>query len=471
MEEKKEKRFRILTSNTYFRWGFTIFCAGALLVLFYQVVSNFTGFKTGISDLRTIISPFIYGFVMAYLLSPVYNYVVRKCYPVFEKKTKKKKTALTISKVLATIIALVVLLGIVAGLLSLLIPQVADSVRTLTATLPNRFEQLNIWLDKVLGGMGNQDIAENIDHFVGDMQDNLLNWLQDTFLPGVGSFMQRLSNGVLVTIKTFFNVIIGVIACAYFLNGKENFRAQFKKVINAFFSKERATAIHDFFSYTNRTFGSFITGKIIDSVIIGVLCFVAMSIMKLPYPILISTIVGVTNIIPFFGPFIGAIPSIAIIFIVSPVQALYFLILVIVLQQLDGNIIGPAILGSSIGIGSFWVMFAIVIGGGLFGFIGMVLGVPIFALIYHYAGMFVGRKLGKKGQPQWTKDYLEYDQYEIDKDALLMEVENAEPPEKLLDKIKKHKEEQEKNQELDDAARELETMEKTIEAGDDEGII
>ena len=471
MEEKKEKRFRLLTSNTYFRWGFTIFCAGALLVLFYQLVSNFTGFKTGISDLKTIVSPFIYGFVMAYLLSPTYNFVVRKCYPVFEKKTKKKRTALIISKVIATIIALVVLFGIVAGLLALLIPQVADSVKTLTATLPNRFDQLNLWLDDILGGMGNQNIAENIDHFVGDMQDNLLNWLQDTFLPGVGSFMQRLSNGVLVTIKTFLNVLIGVIACAYFLNGKETFRAQFKKVINAFFSEERAKGIHDFFVYTNKTFGGFITGKIIDSFIIGILCFIAMSILKLPYPILISTIIGVTNIIPFFGPFIGAIPSIAIIFIVSPVQALYFLILVIVLQQLDGDIIGPAILGNSIGIGSFWVMFAIVIGGGLFGFIGMVLGVPIFALIYYYAGMFVGRKLGKKGKAQWTKDYLEYDRYGIDKNALLAEAEQEEPPEKILDKIKKLKEEQERNQELDDAALELETLEQTIETGDDEGIV
>lgn len=421
MEEKGKRRIEKLAETRYFKWGATLFCVGALIVLFYRLVNYFPGFKSGLGDLWTIISPFIYGFVMAYLLTPVYNFVVRTLYPVLSAKMEKKRTAFTVSKSIATVISLLVLLGVIAGMLALLIPQVIESVRILTATLPERFEQLNGWLDGILAEFENQNIAEKINHAFSEMQGNLLAWLQDTFLPGVGSFMQRLSNGVIVTIKTVLNIVIGMIACAYFLNGKETFRAQIRKLSLAILSEKRADEVHDFFVYTNKTFGGFITGKIIDSVIIAVLCFIAMKIIGLPYPILISTIVGVTNIIPFFGPFIGAIPSLAIIFIVSPIQALYFLLLVIVLQQLDGNVIGPAILGNSIGIGSFWVMFAIILGGGLFGFPGMILGVPIFAVIYYYMNRAVAKRLESKGKKEWTKDYIDFDPYGIPKEEILNE--------------------------------------------------
>ena len=454
MEDKGKRKIYKLAETKYFKWGATIFCVGALLVLFYRMVSYFPGFKSGLGTVKTILSPFIYGFVMAYLLSPVYNFVVRKLYPILSKKVEKRKNALTISKSIATVISLLVLIGVVSGMLALLIPQVVESVRILTATLPERFDQLNNWMDGILANFENQEIAEKINHAFGEMQDNLLAWLQDTFLPGVGSFMQRISNGLIVTIKTVLNMVIGVIACAYFLNGKEIFRAQFKKVSMAIFPEKRANEIYDFFAYTNKTFGGFITGKLIDSVIIGMLCFIAMKIIGLPYPILISTIIGVTNIIPFFGPFIGAIPSLAIIFIVSPVQALYFLILVIVLQQLDGNVIGPAILGNSIGIASFWVMFAIIVGGGLFGFPGMVLGVPIFAVIYYYMSKLVARRLDDKGMKEWTKDYIDYGQYGIPNEEIL----NEEYPEEAVIKEADPEETQEAIEEVSQ-----ETIEEAIE--------
>ena len=166
-------------------------------------------------------------------------------------------------------------------------------------------------------------------------------------------------------------MLLGMIACFYFLNGKEKFKAEIRKTIIAVFSHRHANEIFDFAAYSNRTFGGFINGKIIDSLIIGVICFVAMSILRMPYTILISTIVGLTNVIPFFGPFIGAIPSTVVIVLVDPVKALIFLVLIFLLQQFDGNILGPAVMGSKVGLASFWVMFAIIVGGGLFGFIGM----------------------------------------------------------------------------------------------------
>ena len=424
MSDKREKRFKGLTETQYFRWGVTIIVAGVALLLVYFLISHFSWVKSTLGKLLSILSPFIYGLVMAYLLSPIYNFIIKKTYPIIQKKVEKKTTVLRISKVIASAVSVIILIGVVGGLLALLIPQLIESIRALTATLPERFDQLNVWLDGILSGMGNQGTAESIDHMVSDLQDNLLSWLQDTFLPGVGSFVQRVSTGVILTIRTSFNMLIGVIACVYFLNGKETFKAQANKFILAFFKEERAHRIHDFFVYSNKTFGGFVTGKIIDSAIIGVLCFIVMRIIGLPYPILISTIVGVTNIIPFFGPFIGAIPSLFIIFIVSPVQALYFLILVIVLQQLDGNIIGPAILGNSIGIASFWIMFSIILGGGVFGFIGMVLGVPIFAIIYYYLGRYLDERLEKKGLRQDTTHYVTFDKYDIDTEELIEEIRN-----------------------------------------------
>jgi len=421
MDEKPRWRIKSITSTSFFWWGLTIFTVGALLVLFYHFLTNYSGFRFGLTKFKNILSPFIYGFVMAYLLSPIFNAVIRRLYPKLEPKTKTKKTALTLSKVVATLVCLAVLFGVVGGMLALLVPQVIESIRGLTATLPGRFDQVSSWLNEILAGFENQEVAESINNGFNEFQDHILTWIQDTLLPGVGSFMQRLSTGVMVTIRTAFNIIIGVIACVYFLNGKEKFRAQFKMIISAFFSEKRATGIYDFFAFSNKTFGGFITGKLIDSLIIGVLCFVAMRIVGLPYPILISTIIGVTNIIPFFGPFIGAIPSIAIICIISPMQALYFLILVVILQQLDGNVIGPAILGNSLGIASFWVMFAIVVGGGLFGFLGMVIGVPIFAIIYYYLSRYVDKRLKEKELDAKTKDYLSYEKYGLEAEVILNE--------------------------------------------------
>ena len=204
----------------------------------------------------------------------------------------------------------------------------------------------------------------------------------------------------------------------YFLNGKEKFRAQIKQVIAAHFSRATASEIYNFGNYANHTFGGMINGKIIDSLIIGVICFIAMSILKLPYAVLVSTIIGVTNIIPFFGPFIGAIPSAILIFVMNPLQALYFLIMVFFLQQLDGNVIGPRILGGKVGLSSFWVMFAIIVGGGLFGPIGMLIGVPVFAIIAYYFDRYIKKRLKDRGCTTNPYNYTDFNKYDIDKNEV-----------------------------------------------------
>ena len=251
------------------------------------------------------------------------------------------------------------------------------------------------------------------------IEDGVLNWVQSDLMGRIGTYMETISTGVIITLKTALNVVVGVIACVYLLNSKEKFRAQLKKAILATTSKSVSDEIFDFGNFANRTFGGFINGKIIDSAIIGVICYASMTLLHLPYPALVSTIVGVTNVIPFFGPFIGAIPSAIIIFLVSPLQSLYFLLLILVIQQLDGNVIGPTILGETTGLASFWVMFAIIVAGGMFGFIGMVLGVPVFAIIYYYAGRYIRRKLERKEMPQDTNEYIEFNKYDINRKDVL----------------------------------------------------
>ena len=310
-------------------------------------------------------------------------------------------------------------------MVALVVPQLFDSVSRISATLPSAFNRFVTWVEKYTTNMGNQALAEQIEDAVDSLRENVVTWVQDILLPGVGTLVQRVSTSVLLTLRRMLNMVLGLVACVYFLNGKERFKAQAHKVINAIASPKTARELDDFVIYTNKTFGGFINGKVIDSLIIGIICFIVMTIFGWPYPILISTIIAVTNIIPFFGPFIGAIPSALIIATVNPWTAFWFLVMIVVLQQLDGNVIGPAILGQSTGLSSFWVMFSIVVFGGLFGFPGMLLGVPVFAIVYYYVGRSINRRLAKRGMDVSTFDYEDYNKYKINKDDLRARKETA----------------------------------------------
>lgn len=406
-----------LRQSRYFKLAATLFLTGTALIVFYRIATDFTGFRDILYTIESIISPFIYGFVMAYLLCPVYNLTVRKTYRHIHLKNRKR--AFSISKLIATIVSLLVLFGVVGGLIALLIPELISSITGIIQTLPDRFDALTAWAEEVASGFNSPAAADALDSIVRNIEDGVLNWVQSDLMGRIGTYMETISTGVITTLKTALNVVVGVIACVYLLNSKEKFRAQLKKAILATTSKSVSDEIFDFGNFANRTFGGFINGKIIDSAIIGVICYASMTLLHLPYPALVSTIVGVTNVIPFFGPFIGAIPSAIIIFLVSPLQSLYFLVLILVIQQLDGNVIGPTILGETTGLASFWVMFAIIVAGGMFGFIGMVLGVPVFAIIYYYAGRYIRRKLERKEMPQDTNEYIEFNKYDINRKDVL----------------------------------------------------
>lgn len=407
-----------LLENKHARLMFMIFIVGALLIIFNQIVGNYESFSEGVGTIKTIISPFIYGFVMAYLLSPIYNATVRGLYKLLGKYFKNKQRLFSFCKLVASVVAVVCLIGAVAGLIALIVPQVIESLTGILKSLPQRLTQLSALFNDITSKMDNKRLAMKMSEIYAQVQTNLIELAQTKLLPGMGTLVGQVSTQVLLTLKTMMNVMIGVMACVYMLNSKERFQGQFKKVILATLPKEKAEAVFDFAKFTNRTFGGFINGKIIDSIIIGIICFILMEIFGFPYPILISAIIGITNVIPFFGPFIGAIPAAIIILLVSPIHALYFLILIFILQQVDGNIIGPAILGNTTGIASFWVLFSIVIGGGLFGFIGMVLGVPVFAIIYYYFSRSINKRLETKGLEFRTDSYEDLNKYKIDKEEL-----------------------------------------------------
>lgn len=393
-------------NSPYIKWGFTAFVVICAAILFFFAIFRLEGIFAGLHLIAIILMPFVYGLVIAYLLCPIYNIFDRyfSKFTVQRLQSKKILRVETFSKLLSTTITLTLAIIAVGGLICLVLPQITESLIALVKTAPDTISDFVKWIEAKL--YSNKDVNEAMRVLMGDYTTKINHWLQNEVLPFLLNLAAQISTGMLVFLRFIKDMLIGIIICIYFLNSKETFKAQSKKVIFAMFNKNNANIIITEAAFINKTFSGFISGKILDSTIIGIICFIVMSIFNWPYVMLISVIVGVTNIIPFFGPFVGAIPSIIIILTESPLQALYFAVFVLILQQVDGNIIGPKILGDSTGIPSFWVMFAILVGGGLFGFVGMILGIPIFAIIYAYFSRYINGRLLKKNLPVKTENYV-----------------------------------------------------------------
>ena len=358
------------------KWQVTGRVASNLIVVFagvafYMALSNFDALRAQLRAWLGILSPFVWGLVIAYLLDAPVRF--------FESKLGgRRKLSILISYVLAFLV--------VGFLLRMVLPQIGDSLFLLAGRIPSYLDNLSVLmqnsrldelgLDKVLGSY--QELLEKATGMVS------------SFLPKIVGYGVAIGNG-------FISAVTALISSVYMLMGKDRLLRQLRKAVLALLPLPRARSVLEVCSHANRVFGGFIIGKIIDSSIIGVLCFVCMLLLRLPFAVLISVIVGVTNIIPFFGPFIGAVPSILILLIVDPIAALKFAVFVLLLQQFDGNILGPKILGNSTGLSALWVLVAIIVSGGLFGFAGMVVGVPLFAVLYALASSFFSRRLREKG--------------------------------------------------------------------------
>lgn len=297
------------------------------------------------------------------------------------------------------IIAYVLSVVIVTLCIVIIVPQTINSISTLFDNTPAYIRNFIQWESTVTANYSwAKDLSDGIASTLIDVSNKLPTYITNYVLPYTVDITTRVTGAVI-------NIFVAIVVSIYFLGAKERFFAQTKKMLYAHIKKEKVDRLIGLTALTNDTFSNFISGKLIDSLIIGILAFIGLSVFRFPYALLLAVIIGITNVIPFFGPFLGAIPSFIIILIVDPTKAFWFLLFILVLQQLDGNVIGPKILGYSIGISAIWIVFSIVVGNKLLGFVGMVIGVPAFAVFYTLFKSWSERKLKEKGLPTDTADY------------------------------------------------------------------
>ena len=378
------------------------FGAIALSILFFFLIYRFQGFGNAISKVTGILMPFIYGAVIAYLLKPVCNTVEN-----FLRRLLPEKMGST-ANMLAVAFSLLFGILVVYALFMMIVPQLVTSVTTLYYTAQNNIRDFVDWASKQEIIASNEQLLDFIKTSYNKLQANLDTWVKETLLPSMQSILSGAAVGVMSFVTFLKNFVIGLIVSVYLLASRKKFGQQGKLILYSLVKPRWADLFLEEICYADKMFGGFINGKILDSAIIGVLCYVACLIFKFPSALLVSVIIGVTNVIPFFGPFIGAIPATLLILIQNPIKALWFVLFVLVLQQVDGNIIGPKILGNTTGLSSFWVLFAILLFGGLWGFVGMIIGVPLFAVIYDVIKKLVIHGLKRNEELEMVTTYHDH---------------------------------------------------------------
>ena len=389
----------------YLYWGITAFLVIVCSITFFLALSGADRIKVAVKAVLDASSAVLIGLIFAYMLNKVMTFlenaflfrVGARLFPKNPRKAQKTKRIISLTLTMVFAIALLV------GAILLILPQLYNSVKSLIPMLPKYFETAEEIIAKLLDD--NPVIESAAINLVGDITEWLKNWMQTAFVEQVDALVSNILSGVFSALKVVLNTIIGLVISIYVLYHKEKFGAQGKKIVYSMFKTKKANKIITGIYFTDKTCGSFITSKVIDSLVVGIICYLFMAVLGMPYAVLISVLVGVTNVIPFFGPFIGGIPSAALIFLENPTQCLIFVIFIIILQQIDGNIIYPKIQGSSLGLSGFWIVFSILIFGGIFGFWGMLLGVPIFALIYAAAKGMINSGLKLRELPTSTDEF------------------------------------------------------------------
>lgn len=388
--------------NRYLKIGITgaaILASGILCAFVLFKMPVIISVLKGITE---ILKPFLYGVVFAYLLAPLCNKIEEKLFQIFPKaKTKARRFICFI----AIVISLCVAIAVIWLIIMMIIPQVWDSVMKIIQMVPQKLIVVNNWIEHMLENQ--PELQAYFEEFSSQAESNIDSLLNVDTIQKVQSIINSLSVQLFGVLGVVKNIFLGLLISAYLLGSRKLFGAQAGLILHGVFSDKWAKIIEEEIRYTDKMFNGFLVGKIIDSAIIGLLCFAGTSIMGFEAPAFISVIIGITNIIPFFGPFIGAIPCGLLLLLENPMHCLYFIIFIFVLQQLDGNVIGPKILGNTTGVSSFWVLFAILLFGGMWGVVGMVIGVPLFAVIYDIIRKLVYRGLRKHKRESMITDYEE----------------------------------------------------------------
>lgn len=397
-------------------WGITLFLVVVASMLAYYVIFDSKTIFGFLEQIIDSVSGIIIGVIIAYILIPMLDNIEgRILAPIYKKRgydisfaenaNWKKRRQMRGIAVLCT---MVIFILIVFLLIKIIIPQLISSIREIINNLPMYIKNIDDYSNLLLEN--NPDLNEFIDSQLTSYYATLSSFVTQNikpFLPEVGTIVKVASRSVFSVIGVIFDFVVGLIVAVYVLNSKERFTTRGKKMAYAFFKEDFANELVGGFRFVHNTFESFIGGKLIDSIIIGVICYFGCLILGINYPVLISVIVGVTNIIPFFGPYIGGIAGALLLVLINPIKALIFLIFVILLQQFDGNILGPRILGGSTGLSSFWVIFAITFFGGLWGIVGWLIGVPVFAVFYALVSRITNHYLRQKGLSEFTGDYYD----------------------------------------------------------------
>lgn len=407
----------------YVAVGLTAFLVIAASLLTFFALFHFSTIRAVVSNLLEILMPFIVGAVIAYLLAPLYNLLLRNTEDSLLRRKMAPKRARGLATGAATMLSILAALCLLSGLAALVVPSFITSLTGLLNSMQEYMNQLTLWVNNFFAD--NPNVADTLEEYLNTGSDQLSTWLSEKLLPGlegltssglmstgVSSIFGVMVSGALIIYKVAKNAILGFIVAAYLLVGKTNMIAHCKRLLYSLLPVKTANRIVFQCRYIHEVFGRYIRGKLLDSLLVGIICFVGTALLRIPYSVLISVLMGVTNIIPFFGPFIGAIPSVCLVLLTDPIKGVTFGVFILAIQQFDANILEPRILGGTVGMSSFWVLFSIILFGGLFGVVGMVIGVPVFAVICSLVDTGVTGQLKKKHLSVELEDYLNLERVE-----------------------------------------------------------
>ena len=391
--------------------GVIIFCVIAAVITFFFIIDKFEYISAFFGRIVNILQPVIFGLVIAFLINPLSNFVTRHTAKLLKKLSKKNKDFPRLSLGIGIAASIATFILVIFALIYLIIPNFITSITSFVKDFSPKWEGILAWIETVFTGENSL-----FHHFYSQLPANLVptvdkyldvsEWMT-LFEEYIGVFVTGVYNGILGVANFITDFVIGIMVAVYALASKPTFKAHTKKVLYATFNRRTVTVMLDIVKKSNQIFMGFINGKLINALIIGIISFIGFSIMGLPYPMLLTVIIAVTDLIPIFGPYIGTIPCAVLLLLYDPLKCLYFVIFIIVLQMVEGNIISPKILGESTGIPAFWVIFSILLGGGLFGILGMLLGVPVFAVFYYIAKRFFEHMLRRKQMPTETQVYMQ----------------------------------------------------------------
>ncbi len=435
----------------YLYWGMTAFVVLAAAIIFYYIVFHNEQFAEIIKNIVNICFPIIDGLVIAFLLCPMINWIEKRIFariiPKLRRGERLNDNAQKWMRAGSIFLAYVIVILLLVAFFISVIPQIRLSIENIIAQSSQYRSNIESWINDINSKY--PDLAVLITDTYQEYADELKVWQNENLMSKVQELLTTVSVSVFGFFGAIWDIVIGAIISVYILANKERYSGQFKKLAYGFLDVNVGNVLISNFRMANNKFSGFIVGKILDSIIIGIICFVCCSLFQFPYPVLLGLIIGVTNVIPFFGPFFGAIPCALLIFMINPVQCIWFLIFILVLQQFDGNILGPMILGESTGISGFWVIFSITFFGGIWGVPGMIVGVPLFAVMYAIIKTTLETKLLNKKLPILTDKYIYVDYIDANNqnefvDIMKNEQENKKDKKKLFS-FKKRKNNDDEN--------------------------